>query len=116
MNSVLVCIEQGVPKVLWEVGSSRPESSRLCLKILLDAARYSPPEGPVAATLQQLEPHLALFYCTKLPEGKAPKQLSQKQQQHQPKGGAAKLLSPLSKLPLPVQVCIYGPSTIHHAI
>ncbi|KAK9808862.1 hypothetical protein WJX72_005380 [[Myrmecia] bisecta] len=58
---------EAMPRLLWELGSSRPESSRLALRLLLDAGRYASPNGAISQTLTSLQPQLAPFFCSLLP-------------------------------------------------
>ena len=82
---------QALPKLLWELGSSRPEASRLALRTLVDAARFARCYGPIHASCKQLQPSLAVFYCALLPAAAG--------------ASSGRLLSPLAKLPVHCQVC-----------
>ena len=82
---------QALPKLLWELGSSRPEASRLALRSLFYAARFARCDGPIHASCKQLQPSLAVFYCALLPAAAG--------------ASTSRLLSPLAKLPVHCQVC-----------
>lgn len=105
-----------LPKLLWELGPSAPDTSALCLRMLHDAARYSStggvpdatfggdasPPSPLAHALVQLQPQLAPLFSVKLPGRPAKRARTEE-------GPAAKDPAPatmpgvLSKLPEPLQ-------------
>ena len=111
-NTEQYLLLQGLPKVLWELGGSRPEASHLALRALMDAARYASPGSLIAQQLASMQqPALALFYCTEtsasqpsvadLPNasGKNPKSPKSTTPSKQPAR-----LSQLAKLPYKCQV------------
>jgi hypothetical protein len=61
------CHWQGLPRLLWEAGAGRPDTSLTALRLLLDAGRTATPGSPLAATLGGLQPQLAPQLCALLP-------------------------------------------------
>lgn len=59
---------QPLPRLLWELGGSAPDTSRCALRALHDAARYAQPGGPISNALLALQPHLALLYASAMPQ------------------------------------------------
>jgi hypothetical protein len=55
------------PKLLWELGTTKPKISALLLQLLYEASRLSAPGSHIAHQLLQLQPQLAALLATPLP-------------------------------------------------
>ncbi|MEW5311739.1 MAG: hypothetical protein WDW38_003427 [Sanguina aurantia] len=61
-----------LPKLLWQLAETGPNTSELALLMMFDAARFSPPGSPLASAVAALQPQLAPLFCVHLPPAKPP--------------------------------------------
>ncbi len=68
---------QPLPKLIWELGDGSPDTTTLALRMLLDAARFTPcrlgdaPATPLRQALEALQPQLGPLFCMHLPSRKS---------------------------------------------
>ena len=101
---------QPLPRLLWELGSSQPATSLTALRMLHNAGRYARSDGPISATLQDLQIQMTPLYLSAMPAkvsaGKA-KTGTQKEERRLASGeqAHARLVpGPLARLPHDCQV------------
>ncbi len=101
---------QPLPRLLWELGSKHTTTSLTALRMLHNAARYSRLDGPISATLQELQAQMTPLYITAMPAkgsaGKVKKGVQEEASMHagEQRVGARLMPGPLARLPLECQV------------
>jgi hypothetical protein len=83
------------PKLLWQLGTSKPRISQMLLQLLFEASRLTPPGSLIQQQLTQLQPQLAAVLATLLPPPAAPQP---------PTAALQVMLGPLAGLPAACQV------------
>ncbi|KAL0049524.1 hypothetical protein WJX82_004125 [Trebouxia sp. C0006] len=116
-EAVLIEWLQAIPRLLWELGSTKPATSHMALGLLHSALRFAPEGSALSDVLDGLQPQLCPLYCSLLAP-KPPKGVS-KGAGAVAKAGKVVVPGPLAQLPtatqeLAVDLLFYYP-TIHEA-
>ncbi|DBA90449.1 TPA: hypothetical protein ACH3X1_003716 [Trebouxia sp. C0004] len=116
-EAVLIEWLQAIPRLLWELGSTKPATSHMALGLLHSALLFAPEGSALSDVLDGLQLQLCPLYCSLL----APKPLKgvSKGAGAVAKAGKVVLPGPLAQLPattqeLAVDLLFYYP-TIHEA-
>ncbi|KAL0042692.1 hypothetical protein WJX79_007939 [Trebouxia sp. C0005] len=116
-EAVLIEWLQAIPRLLWDLGSTKPATSHMALGLLHSALRFAPEGSALSDVLDGLQPQLCPLYCSLL----APKPLKggSKGAGAVVKAGKVVVPGPLAQLPtntqeLAVDLLFYYP-TIHEA-
>lgn len=88
---------QAIPKLLWELGSSKPATSKTALSILHDVLRVVPPGSALSAALDKLQLQLSPLWGSLLDQKGVKKSPSSPAQK-------AFVAGPLAQLPEDCQV------------
>ncbi len=93
---------QALPRLLWELGSTKPATSHMALGLLHSALRFGPEGSALSDVLDGLQPQLCPLYCSLL----APKPLkgASKGAGAVAKAGKMVVPGPLAQLPTTTQV------------
>ena len=59
-------VVQTIPKLLWELGSTKPATSHIALGLLHSALCFAPAGSALSAALDGLQPQLCPLYCSLL--------------------------------------------------
>ena len=93
---------QAIPRLLWELGSTKPATSHMALGLLHSALRFAPEGSALSDVLDGLQPQLCPLYCSLLAP-KPPKGVS-KGAGAVAKAGKVVVPGPLAQLPTATQV------------
>ncbi len=93
---------QAIPRLLWELGSTKPATSHMALGLLQSALRFAPEGSALSDVLDGLQPQLCPLYCSLLAP-KPPKGVS-KGAGPVAKAGKVVVPGPLAQLPTTTQV------------
>ena len=95
-------VVQAIPRLLWELGSSKPATSHMALGLLHSALCFAPAGSALSATLDGLQPQLCPLYCSLLAPGAV--KGSTKEGRDGAKPGKVVVPGPLAQLPAQTQV------------
>lgn len=58
---------QDLPRLVWELGDTNPEASLRALRTIHSAACFCPAEGPLASSLDHIQPQVAALFVAVVP-------------------------------------------------
>lgn len=93
---------QAIPRLLWELGSTKPATSHMALGLLHSALRFTPEESALSDVLDGLQPQLCPLYCSLL--APKPRKGVSKGPGAVAKAGKVVVPGPLAQLPTTTQV------------
>eukprot|EP00884_Botryococcus_braunii_P001684 jgi/Botrbrau1/11516/Bobra.0198s0013.1 len=62
---------EDLPRLVWELGDTNPEASLCALTTIHSAARFCTPGGPLASSLDHIQPQVAALFVAVVPAGAA---------------------------------------------